>query len=52
MIKTLRKALGWSVNDLSTYIEVDERTVRRWEYGERPTPKAVILLLELLNSKP
>lgn len=50
MIKTLRKALNLSVNDLSALIDVNERTIRRWEYGEVPTPKAVTMLMELLHA--
>lgn len=51
MLKELRNRLGWSVNDLSDYIEVNSRTIRRWELGELPTPKAVILLLEFLTTQ-
>lgn len=42
-LKPLRLALGLSVNQLADWLQVDERTLRRWEYGERPTPHAVIL---------
>lgn len=45
MIKPLRKALNLSINDLSSLIDVNERTIRRWETREVPTPKAVTLLL-------
>ena len=49
MIKQQRIALGWSVNELAAFIEVNERTVRRWEYGELPTPRAVTLLLQYVE---
>lgn len=47
MIKPLRKALNLSVNDLSELIDVNERTIRRWEYGEIETPAAIPLLLKM-----
>ena len=46
MIKKLRQELDWSVNQLADYIEVNERTVRRWEAGDIPEPLAVTLLLQ------
>jgi DNA-binding transcriptional regulator YiaG len=46
MIKPLRKSLNLSVNDLSELIDVNERTIRRWETLEVPTPKAVLLLMK------
>lgn len=51
MLKPLRQALNLSVNELSDLIDVNERTIRRWEYGEVPTPKAVIMLLEMMVLK-
>lgn len=47
MIKQLRRQLELSVNNLSALIEVNERTIRRWEHGEIDTPRAVVLLLEM-----
>ena len=32
--------------ELALYVEVSERTVRRWASGERPVPRAVVLLLQ------
>lgn len=46
--KQLRKKLRWTVKQFATFIEVNERTVRRWESGETPTPKVVTLLLKVL----
>lgn len=42
-LKTLRKALGLSVNQLADWLDVNERTVRRWEYGEIGTPKSILM---------
>ena len=50
-LKQQRIALGWSVNELAAYIDVNERTVRRWEYGELATPKAVTLLLRAIATR-
>lgn len=46
-MKKLRKALNLSINDLAAMLDVNERTIRRWEHGEVPTPKAVLMLLEI-----
>ncbi len=46
MLKDLRKKLDLSVNELADLLGVNERTVRRWEFGTRETPQAVILLLQ------
>lgn len=45
MLKSLRHSLDLSVNDLADLIDVNERTIRRWEDGE--APKAVIMLLRM-----
>lgn len=47
MIKRLRKSLSLTINDLAALIDVNERTIRRWEHEEVPTPKAVVLLMQL-----
>lgn len=32
--------------ELAVYVDVSQRTVRRWHSGERPVPRAVVLLLQ------
>ena len=45
-IARLRKKLKYTREDLASLIEVNERTIRRWENNEVPTPKIVILYLQ------
>jgi len=57
-LKAARRELGLSVNDLADLIDVDERTLRAWELGERHgkpifVPGSVSLLMYvLLNCQP
>jgi DNA-binding transcriptional regulator YiaG len=43
-----RKTLGLSVSRLARTLKSDERTIRRWEHGERPIPGPVEVLLGML----
>ena len=50
--KTLRESLGLSVQDLANYVDVNDRTVRRWEspdYEDYKPPIDVIEKLQKLN---
>lgn len=40
--KTLREALGLSISTLVKVIDVDERTIRKWESGKKKLPQGVI----------
>ncbi|MEY8205484.1 MAG: DUF1870 family protein [Bermanella sp.] len=40
--KTLREALGLSISTLVKVIDVDERTLRKWESGKKKLPQGVI----------
>ena len=57
-LKDAREQLGLSVNGLAELLEVDERTVRAWEFGERhgkpnTVPGSVSLVMFILmNCKP
>lgn len=52
--KTLREAVGLSISTLVKVIDVDERTLRKWESGKKKLPQGVIDSLlaidELLNT--
>lgn len=51
--KTLREAVGLSISTLVKVIDVDERTLRKWESGKKKLPQGVIDALlgidDLLN---
>lgn len=48
--KAIRTAKGWSISDLMAVLRItDERSVRRWEDGERPVSGPVSLLMELIR---
>lgn len=40
--KTLREAVGLSISTLVKVIDVDERTIRKWESGKKKLPQGVI----------
>jgi transcriptional regulator with XRE-family HTH domain len=40
--KTLREAIGLSISTLVKVIDVDERTLRKWESGKKKLPQGVI----------
>ena len=45
--KEARRRLGLSFNELADAFRLDERTLRRWEAGDRQVPQSVLILLEL-----
>lgn len=44
--------LGYSQAGFARFMDVDERTVRRWGTGETPIPKSVQMLLAGEKLKP
>jgi transcriptional regulator with XRE-family HTH domain len=40
--KTLREAIGLTISTLVKVIDVDERTIRKWESGKKKLPADVI----------
>ena len=46
--KFCRKFAGLGVQDLADLLDVDRRTVSRWEHGDVEIPKPVMALLTLL----
>lgn len=40
--KTLREAVGLSISTLVKVIDVDERSIRKWESGKKKLPEDVI----------
>ncbi len=48
--KTLREALGLSISTLVKVIDVDERTLRKWESGKKKLPQGVIDSLVAVNT--
>lgn len=44
--KTLRESLGLSISTLVKVIDVDERTLRKWESGKKQPPQGVVDTLE------
>ncbi len=51
-IKKIRKALGWSQNQLGEYLGIEQATVSRLENDEWPASGPVVRLLEGLASRP
>jgi DNA-binding transcriptional regulator YiaG len=52
-IKTLRKQLGLSAERFARLTGTSTgRTVRRWEAGQAPVPRSVVLLLQSLDAVP
>lgn len=47
-LKEVRKGLGLSQKELGEFLEVDSRTIRRWENGEIQMKKVYILAVILL----
>ncbi len=43
--KKLRLSADLSVKGLARLMKVHERTIRRWEYGERKVPEPVALIM-------
>jgi DNA-binding transcriptional regulator YiaG len=51
--KSARLALGMSQNDIAEFLGVaSDRTVRRWEEGEKDIPGPVLLVMELIFNVP
>ena len=48
MLQALRERYGLSAARAARMCEVNVRTWRRWEKGERPVPDAVVKLLRLM----
>lgn len=44
--KTLRESLGLTISTLVKVIDVDERTLRKWEQGKKQPPQGVVDTLE------
>ena len=40
--KTLRESLGLTISTLVKVIDVDERTLRKWESGKKQPPQGVV----------
>lgn len=43
-----RERLGMTKSQLADHLDIDPRTVRRWELGEVDIPKPVAMLLRLM----
>jgi DNA-binding transcriptional regulator YiaG len=51
--KKARMDLGMSQNDMADFLGVaSDRTVRRWEEGEKDIPGPVLLVMELIFNVP
>lgn len=51
--KEARMRLGMSQNDMAEFLGIaSDRTVRRWEEGEKDIPGPVLLVLELIFHVP
>ena len=48
--KTLREAVGLSISTLVKVIDVDERSIRKWESGKKKAPQDVVARLEEIDS--
>lgn len=48
--KTLREALGLTISTLVKVIDVDERTIRKWESGKKKLPQGVIDSLNAIDA--
>lgn len=42
----IRWLLGLEVEELSTRLDVNERTIRRWEQGDAPIPDGVVVEMQ------
>jgi DNA-binding transcriptional regulator YiaG len=47
-----RQRLGLTGVALAALLRVDDRTIRRWELGERAVPGPVVVLVSILESSP
>lgn len=48
--KTLREAVGLSISTLVNVVNVDERTLRKWESGKKQPPQGVVDSLEAIDA--
>lgn len=48
--KTLREAVGLSISSLVNVVNVDERTLRKWESGKKQPPQGVVDSLEAIDA--
>lgn len=47
--RTLRKSIGFSVNQCADWLGVSERAVRNWETGKYDVPRSVMLAMGYRN---
>jgi hypothetical protein len=47
-----RTSVGAYLRDIAGFLEVEPITLRRWLSGQRPIPRAVELVLEILHGWP
>ena len=47
--KTLREAVGLSISTLVKVIDVDERSIRKWESGKKKVPQDVFDQVEAID---
>jgi hypothetical protein len=52
LYRELLAELGFTQVEAARFVEVDERTSRRWASGELPVPVAVAMLLSLMAEHP
>src|SRR5690554_4515062 len=48
--KTLREAVGLSISTLVNVVNVDERTLGKWESGKKQPPQGVVGSLEAIDA--
>lgn len=48
-LTAIRRRMGLTQDGLAKLMNVDVRTIRRWESGERSIPGPAVALLELLK---
>jgi hypothetical protein len=47
--RTTLAEFGLTQNGCATFLDVTERTVRRWATGEQPVPRSVALVFDLMR---
>jgi hypothetical protein len=47
-----RRSLSADYRDIAAFLEVEPITLRRWLAGQRPIPRAVELVFEILHNLP
>lgn len=50
-IRILRERMGITQVEMANLLEVDERTIQRWENGHRNCSNAMLMLAKLLKAK-